>query len=44
MTERDIKRLMQCVTCGKNPRDCGYDDSDEDENGMCIMWRGKKNE
>lgn len=34
MTERDIKRLMQCVTCERNPRDCGCDDSDEDENGI----------
>ena len=42
MTEHDIERLMQCVTCGRNPRDCGCDDSDEDEDGMCTKWERKE--
>ena len=42
MTEHEIKRLMQCVTCGRNPEDCGCDDSDEDESGMCTVWERKE--
>lgn len=42
LTEHDIERLMQCVTCEKSPRDCGCDDSDEDEEGMCIKWERKE--
>lgn len=42
MTEHDIKRLMQCLTCGKSPRDCGCDDSDEDSEGMCKKWERKE--
>ena len=42
LTEDEIERLMQCVTCEKSPRDCGCDDSDEDENGMCIKWERKE--
>lgn len=42
MTEHDIKRLMQCVTCERNPRDCGCDDSDEDENGLCTKYERKE--
>lgn len=45
MTEHDIDRMMQCVTCVHNPETCGCDDADEDKSGMCMKWtrRGKKN-
>ena len=40
----NIRRLKQCLICIHNPETCGYDESDEDENGMCKKWRGKKND
>ena len=43
MTEHDIERLIQCVRCEHDPKDCGRTESDEDENGMCMdyvdRWR-----
>jgi hypothetical protein len=41
MTEHDIERLMQCVTC-VNLGTCGCDESDEDEHGMCTVWERKE--
>lgn len=38
----DLLRLKQCITCANDPADCGCDDSDEDENGMCTKWKRKE--
>jgi hypothetical protein len=35
---RNVRRLTQCMTCRHDPEECGCDDSDEDENGMCKKW------
>lgn len=38
LSESDKKRLMQCVACARNPKECGCDNRDEDENGMCKQY------
>ena len=43
----DFERLMECITCGRDPGHCGCTDDDEDENGLCKKWtrrRRKKHE
>jgi len=43
----DFERLMECITCGRDPRLCDCTDEDEYENGSCKKWtrrRRKKNE
>ena len=44
MNEHDIDRMMQCVTCGRNPETCECDDTDEDKYGMCMKWVERKEE
>lgn len=44
MTEKDIDRLMQCITCERNPQTCGCKDEDEDSEGMCVCWAERKEE
>ena len=34
--ERMVQRLMQCVKCVRNPKDC---DGEDDENGDCIKYK-----
>ena len=41
MSAKDKSRLMQCVTCQNNPDNCGCDDNDEDENGLCKKYQGQ---
>ena len=38
----NLRRLTQCVTCGRNPEKCGCTESDEDANGMCMKWQRKE--
>ena len=38
----NLRRLKQCVTCGRNPETCGCTESDEDANGMCMQWSERK--
>ncbi len=38
MTYRDIKRMMQCITCGNDIENCECTEEDEDAEGMCIKW------
>jgi len=38
MIKYNISRLKQCITCRCDPEECGCDESDEDENGMCKKW------
>lgn len=40
----NLRRLKQCVTCGRNPETCGCDDADEDASGMCMKWVERKEE
>ena len=40
MSPRDKVRLLQCVFCNRDPINCGYDEKDEDENGLCRKYRG----
>ena len=42
LTEHEIERLMQCVTCGHDIDKCKCTDEDEDENGMCTKWVERK--
>lgn len=44
MTEHDIDRMMQCVTCCCDPQKCGCTEVDEDANGMCVKWTKKRKE
>lgn len=41
MTDHDIERIMQCVTCACDINKCTCTDDDEDENGMCTKWEKK---
>ena len=41
MSAKDKTRLLQCVTCKNNPDDCGRDDKDEDNNGLCVKYQGQ---
>lgn len=38
----DLKRLIQCIRCKKDPAICGCTDKDEDGNGMCIRYERKE--
>lgn len=40
MSTKDKIRLLQCVTCQNNPDNCGCDDKDEDNNGLCVRYQG----
>ena len=44
--KNDFERLMECVSCGRDPRLCDCTDEGEYENGSCKKWtrRRKKNE
>lgn len=42
MTEHDIERMMQCVTCGCDIDKCR--EADEDEKGMCTKWVEREEE
>ena len=44
MTEHDIDRMMQCVTCDRDPQKCGCTEADEDKSGMCMKWVERKEE
>ena len=37
--ENIARRLDQCIVCEHDPRTCGCDDEDEDENGMCVQFK-----
>ena len=37
-SERDIRRLQQCVFCVNDPSKCGGSEKDEDENGVCKKY------
>ena len=39
MFENLARRLDQCIVCEHDPRTCGCDDEDEDENGMCVQFK-----
>ena len=39
MFEHIARRLEQCIVCENDPRTCGCDDEDEDENGMCVQFK-----
>ena len=36
LSERDQKRLKQCVTCARDIEACQFEE--EDETGMCTKW------
>lgn len=38
MLKYNISRLMQCIKCRYDPEECGCDELDEDENGMCKKY------
>lgn len=40
LSDNDKKRLCQCITCKHDPEVCCCDESNEDEQGMCIEWTG----
>ena len=44
MTEHDIERLIQCVTCACDIDKCKCTEADEDENGMCTKWVAERKE
>ena len=44
MTDHDIERLIQCITCSCDLEKCGCTEADEDENGMCTKWKDRKEE
>lgn len=39
MFENLARRLEQCIVCEHDPRTCGCDDEDDDENGMCVQFK-----
>ena len=40
----DKMRLMECISCDKDPETCGCDDNDENERGFCTKYeRGRNN-
>lgn len=39
MFENLARRLDQCIVCENDPRTCGCDEEDEDENGMCVQFK-----
>ena len=38
MKEREKQRLIQCITCARDPETCGCTEANEDENGFCTEW------
>lgn len=40
----DYERLMQCILCENDPERCGCTDADENEQGMCTKYKGRKGE
>ena len=38
MTEHEKQRLIQCITCARDPETCGCTEANEDENGFCTEW------
>lgn len=44
MIANDIKRFIQCLTCGCDINKCNCTEADEDEHGMCKKWIERKEE
>ena len=41
MSPKDKERLLQCVFCQRDPANCGCDENNEDENGLCKNYIGQ---
>lgn len=39
LSDSDLKRLLECVTCRNNPENCGCTESDEDVYGHCQKYK-----
>ena len=39
LSDSDLKRLLECITCQNNPYTCGCTESDEDEKGHCQKYK-----
>lgn len=44
LSAHDKIRLLQCVFCNNNPETCGFDEKNEDAEGMCKKYNGHKME
>lgn len=36
----DIERLLECLTCKREPLTCGCTEKDESEDGSCVKYKG----
>lgn len=41
LSYHDKERLAQCIVCAEDPFRCGITEEDEDENGMCLRFKGE---
>ena len=44
MSQNDRMRLVQCMKCKKDPDICGASEKDEDENGLCKLFKRRQDE